>query len=341
MPLKNHIHKLIQNTDLTEDQSANMIETIMSGSAPDATIAAALTALTMKGETVDEIVGAAKAMRKKANSISAPSGAIDCCGTGGDGIGTYNISTAVAFITAACGIPVAKHGNRSASSKSGAADTLEAAGVNLNLTHEQVQTAINDFGFAFLMAPNHHSAMKHVAPIRKQLGFRTIFNILGPLANPAGTKFQLIGVYSKQHQKPMAEALHRLGTEKAWIVHGEDGLDEITTTGKTFVVELDNGIIREFTLSPEDFGLQYAQTADLIGGDAIQNATALLELLEGKHGAYRDIALANAAATLIISRKETDLKSAVSRCEQAIDNEHAIHIFEKYKNFTAAINNGD
>ena len=332
--MKQYIKQLQQKIDLSEEEAKNMIQDFMSGSATPVEIASALTALSIKGETSDEIYGAALTMREKASALNAPPNAVDCCGTGGDGIGTYNISTAVAFICAACGVPMAKHGNRSASSKSGAADTLEALGINLNITHEQSEEALKKFNFAFLMAPNHHKSMKHVAPIRKELGFRTIFNILGPLANPAGTKRQLIGVFDPKYQQPIAEALHKLGTEKAWIVHGKDGLDEITITTSTTVTELDNGSIRTFEITPEDFSLPTANTKDLVGGEATENAQALEELLNGKKSAYRDISLANAAAVLVISGAAKDLKDGIKKATEAIDSKSALQVMQYYRDFT-------
>lgn len=332
--MKNYIKKLQQQSDLTVEETKDMISDFMSGSATDTEISSALTALSIKGENADEIYGAAQVMRDKACTINAPIGAVDCCGTGGDGIGTYNISTAVAFICAACGIPMAKHGNRSASSKSGAADTLEALGINLDIPHDRIEKALKQIGFAFLMAPNHHKAMKYVAHIRKNLGFRTIFNILGPLANPAATKHQLIGVYDHKYAKPIAEALNNLGTKRAWIVHGKDGLDEITTTTTTLVTELNNGSITEFEIKPTDLNINLSKTEDLKGGNAEENAKALIELLNGKKNAYRDISILNSAAVLVISGITSELREGIKIASQAIDNKSALKVMETYKSFS-------
>lgn len=332
--LDSALNKISQSSVLTQEEMQNVMRQIMNGDAAEDQIATLLTSLAERGEAVSEITGAARVMREMASAIKAPIGALDCCGTGGDGVGTYNISTAVALVCAACGVPMAKHGNRAASSKSGAADALEALGVNLDLSKEQLETALKEFNFCFLMAPHHHQAMKHVMPVRKALGFRTIFNLLGPLANPAGTKFQLIGVFDKKWLRPMAEVLNHLGTTRAWIVHGHDGLDEITTTDKTDIAILDNGNITEKTISPEDFGLPLADTNDLLGGDAQTNATALRALLNGEKNAYRDIMLANASAVLNISGKANDLKEGVTIAAKAIDDGDALKTLEDYIAFS-------
>ena len=324
------LNKISQGSVLEEKEMEATMQDIMQGKANDTQIATLLTKLSERGEAVPEITGAAKVMRAMATTIKAPDNALDCCGTGGDGVGTYNISTAVAIISAACGVPVAKHGNRASSSKSGAADVLEALGVNLDATHAQLEAALEQFNFCFLMAPHHHQAMKHVMPVRKALGFRTIFNLLGPLANPAGTKFQLIGVFDKKWLKPMAEVLNNLGTKRAWIVYGRDGLDEITTTDKTDIAVLDNGIITEQTISPEGFGLPYANIDALKGGDAKTNASAILALLNGESSAYRDIVLANSSAVLNISGKANNLKDGVSIAAQAIDSGRALKLLQDY-----------
>lgn len=319
---------------LTEDEMAAAMTDIMDGKVSEDDIAAFLTDLAERGETVDEITGAARVLREKAATINAPEDALDCCGTGGDGIGTYNISTAVALVAAACGVPVAKHGNRAASSKSGAADALEALDINLDVPHEKLEQALKDLNFCFLMAPRHHEAIKHVVPVRKKLGFRTIFNLLGPLANPANTKYQLIGVFDKKWLVPMAQTLHRLGTKKAWLVHGSDGLDEITTTGPTHVAVLDNGDISEKTIAPDDFGIPHASSDDLLGGTAEENAQALQDLLEGKPSAYRDIVLVNTASVLNI-HSNTDLKGGIKQAAQAIDESRALMVLNDYRSFVA------
>ena len=309
---------------------------IMEGRVTAADLAALLTEWAGRGETVDEIVGAARVLRAKAVTIRAPDDAVDCCGTGGDGGGTYNVSTAVALVSAACGVPVAKHGNRAASSKAGAADVLEALGVNLDMTPERAEVALRTLNFAFLMAPRHHEALKHVAAVRKSLGFRTIFNLLGPLANPAGTKRQLIGVFDRKWLVPLAEALRRLGSEKVWLVHGADGLDEITVTGPTYLAAMENGRIEERLLTPEDFGLPLHRAEDLKGGDAAHNAAALLDVLAGRPSAYRDIVLANTAAVLAVHGSGAPLKENAARAAAAIDGGEALNILTRYRDFTAS-----
>lgn len=330
------LDKLRAGENLTETEMIAAMTMIMEGAAAEADIAAFLTYLMKKGETVDEITGAARVMRDKAAIIKAPPGAIDCCGTGGDASGTYNISTAVAIVVAACGVPVAKHGNRAASSKSGAADVLEALGVNLDIDHEKIEEALARYNFAFLMAPRHHKAMKHVVPIRKKLGFRTIFNLLGPLSNPAGTKRQLIGVFDEKWLTPMAQTLERLGTEKAWIVHGQDGLDEITVTGKTRIAELAHNKVSERNIVPQLFGLDYSSAPSLMGGDAKYNAEALKHLLNGELSAYRNIVLANSAAALLIADKTVDSIKAAHMAAEAIDSGKAKKLLSDYIGFTNA-----
>ena len=322
----------IQNGEtLSEDQMIEAMNTIMGGNVSEAEMAAFLSGLAQRGETVEELTGAAKVMREKASGLKAPFGAVDCCGTGGDKSGTYNISTAVAIVSAACGVTVAKHGNRASTSKSGTADVLEALGVNLDVSIEKQEEALNTLHFAFLMAPKHHTAMKHVVSVRKKLGTRTIFNLLGPLANPAGTRYQLIGVFDKQWVRPMAETLKALGTKSAWVVHGEDGLDEITTTAKTYVATLDDeGNINEMTISPEDFGLEYDNPEDLIGGEAQENAAALRGLLEGEKCAYRNIVLANTAAVLMIRGEVETLQEGVKRAAEEIDSGQALQLLKDY-----------
>ncbi len=325
----------IQNGEhLSEKEMISCMTQIMEGLWRNEQIAAFLMGLSVRGETVDEIVGAAKVMRDKAIHINAPEGAVDCCGTGGDKSGTYNVSTAVAIVLAACGIPVAKHGNRSASSKSGAADVLEELGVNLNTPQKKLEEALRLFNFAFLMAPNHHGAMKYVTPVRKLLGIRTIFNILGPLANPAKTKFQLLGVYDKKLILPMAQALEKLGTKNAWVVHGSDGLDEITVTGKTFIAKLNDGAITQETITPEEFGLPVSYKEELNGGTPQENAHALREVLCGKKNAYRNIVIANASAVLVISGKEKTIKNAVNTVSNVLDNGKALKLLEDYVTYT-------
>ncbi len=337
--LTQNLNKIDQGTVLTEQEMESVMRQIMRGEAEDTEIASLLTKLAERGEAVSEITGAARVMREMASAINAPENALDCCGTGGDGSGTYNISTAVALVSAACGVPIAKHGNRAASSKSGAADVLEALGVNLDLSQKDLESALQQFNFCFLMAPHHHQAMKHVMPVRKALGFRTIFNLLGPLANPANTKLQLIGVFDKKWVRPMAEVLNNLGTKRAWVVHGHDGLDEITTTTSTDIAVLDEGIITEKTINPEDFGLEISNANDLKGGDAEENARALRNLLNGEKSAYRDIVLANTSAVLNIHGKAGTLTDGVKIAANTIDNGNAMKVLEDYIKFTKEVNN--
>ena len=288
---------------LTAAQAEEAFDIMMSGNATPAQIGGFLMALRVRGETVEEITGAVRAMRSKMTRIVAPEGAIDTCGTGGDASGTWNISTGAALVVAAAGVPVAKHGNRALSSKTGAADVLAALGVNIDADIALVERALGDAGICFMMAPRHHSAMRHVGPTRVELGTRTIFNLMGPLSNPAGTRRQLIGVFSEQWLEPLAHVLAELGTERAWLVHGSDGIDEITTTGPTHVAELSGGQVRRFDVTPEEAGLPRATAADLKGGDAEANAAAIRAMLGGQHGPYRDIVLLNAAAALLVAGK--------------------------------------
>jgi len=332
--LNSALNKITEGTVLSEKEMISVMQEIMSGDADAGQIETFLISLSNRGESVSEITGAARVMRDMAATINSPKLATDCCGTGGDGMNTYNISTAVGFIIAACGIPLAKHGNRAASSKSGAADTLEALGINLDISLSRLEKALERLNFCFLMAPAHHQAMKHVVPIRKKIGKRTIFNLLGPLANPANTKFQLIGVYEKKWLRPMAEVLINLGTKKAWLVHGRDGLDEITTTTPTDIVVLDNGTITENTITPDDFGVDRADPKDLTGGDAEQNAQALLDIFNGEKNAYRDIVLANAAAILVMHEKADTLKDGVKIAGDIIDSGKAQETLIRYIAFS-------
>lgn len=304
---------------LTSGQAEQAFEIMMSGNATPSQMGGFLMALRVRGETVDEIAGAVRAMRAKMTRIEAPPDAIDTCGTGGDAAGTWNISTAAAIVVAACGVPVAKHGNRGLSSKSGAADVLAALGVNVDADMALVQQSLRDNKICFMMAPRHHSAMRHVGPTRVELGTRTIFNLMGPLSNPAGAKRQLTGVFSRDWIVPMAEVLGQLGSETAWVVHGSDGLDELTTTGPSYVAELHEGKVTSFEVTPEHAGLPYASDADLKGGDPATNAQALNALLEGQSGPYRDIVLYNSSAALFLAGKAKDLKDGVRLAAAAID----------------------
>lgn len=332
--LKPVLARVAAGETLTEAEAAVAFDAIMSGSATPSQIGAFLMALRVRGETVEEIAGAARTMRGKATTISAPPGAMDCCGTGGDARGTYNISTAVSFILAAAGVPVAKHGNRALSSKAGAADVLTALGVNVDCDLRLVERALWDVGVTFLFAIRHHGAMRHVGPTRVELGTRTIFNLLGPLSNPAQTKRQLIGVFDGRWIRPMAETMGKLGAEKVWVVHGSDGLDEITTTGPTAVAALENGRVETFEIVPEDAGLPRASLDDLKGGDGAENAEALRAVLAGRPGPYRDIVLLNTAAALMVADKAGDLRAGVAEAARLIDNGAATAVLDRLVAFT-------
>lgn len=318
--LKPFIAKVSEGKVLSFEEASEAFEIIMSGGATPAQIAGFLVALRMRGEDVSEISAAVKVIRAKALPIKAPADAMDIVGTGGDGTGTLNISTATAIVTAACGVPVAKHGNRALSSKSGTADAWSRLGLNLESPFEQIEQAIREAGLGFMMAPRHHSSFKYVGPVRMELGIRTLFNILGPLCNPAGVKRYLLGVYSKQWVRPMAETLAQLGCEKAWVVHGADGLDELSTTGENFVCEVVGTEVREFSIGPEAAGLPLATLTDLKGGDADYNAQRIRSLLAGQKDAYRDIVLFGTAAALLIADQVDDLKTGVKLAANAIDD---------------------
>lgn len=328
--LRPYIDKITQGSVLSKKDAVTAFGMMMQGKVSDPDMQQFLVLLADRGEAISEITGAAKVLRDNLRPISAPPGTIDCCGTGGDGLHTYNISTAVALIVAACGVPVAKHGNRAASSKSGAADVLEALGVNLDAPKEKLEHALATIGFCFLMAPNHHPAMKHVSAVRKALGRRTIFNLLGPLANPAGVKRQLLGVSYKQLLRPMADVLKNLGAEKAWIVHGADGMDEISLSGPTHVVRLENGQITEITLTPEDFGFDPAPIEVIKGGDAQTNAGALRDLLSGARGPYHDIVVMNAAGALVMAEKAPTLQDAVQIATHNLNNGNVMRLLDDY-----------
>jgi anthranilate phosphoribosyltransferase len=296
---------------------------MMSGAATPSQMGGLLMALRVRGETVDEITGAVTVMREKMLRVNAPPDAIDVVGTGGDASGSFNISTCAAFIVAGAGVPVAKHGNRALSSRSGAADVLGALGVAIELAPEGVARCIRDAGIGFMFAPAHHPAMKNVGPTRVELGTRTIFNLLGPLSNPAGVRRQMVGVFSRQWVEPLAQVLRNLGSEAAWVVHGSDGLDEITTSGPTHVAALEGGTVRAFTITPEEVGLTRVKPEALRGGDAKDNAQALMDVLKGKKGPYRDVAILNAAAGLIVAARAKELKEAVALATKSVDSGEA------------------
>jgi anthranilate phosphoribosyltransferase len=317
------IAKVATGAQLTRDEAADAFDRMMSGEATPSQMGGLLMALRVRGETVDEITGAVTTMRAKMLGVKAPPDAVDVVGTGGDASGSYNISTCAAFIVAGAGVPVAKHGNRALSSRSGAADVLQSLGVKIDLTPEQVSRCIAEAGIGFMFAPSHHPAMKNVGPTRVELGTRTIFNLLGPLSNPAFVKRQMIGTFSKHWIEPMAQVLKNLGSESVWVVHGSDGLDEITTSGPTSVAELKDGQIRTFEISPEDAGLPRVKPDALKGGDAADNARALLDVLKGKKGPFRDVAILNAAAAMIVAGRAKTLKEGAALAAKSIDSGEA------------------
>lgn len=357
--LSHLLNRLKSHDDFTADEFGAAFADILSGAASPAQIGAFLMGLSLRGESAAEITTAARLIADYATPIAAPAGSLDCCGTGGDHSGSLNISTAVAFVVAGCGVPVAKHGNRAASSKSGAADLLEHLGINLSLTPAQCADALREIGFCFLMAPHHHQILKPLAAMRRELGFRTIFNLLGPLLNAAQIEFQLVGVSAREFILPMAQSLKNLGRRAALVVHGvahgvahggvhtvgrenapSPGLDEVSLAGPTYGAKLENGRITEFELRAEDFALPHYDIQDIRGGDAAYNAAAFMELLgnpEAARPAYRDFVLANAACCLVLSGHSPDLKSAVSEARQALTTGAAHKIFTRYKNFTTKV----
>ena len=317
---KGLIAKVASGSSLTREEAAHAFDRMMSGEATPSQMGALLMALRVRGETVDEITGAVTAMRAKMLRVDAPPNAIDVVGTGGDASGSFNISTCAAFIVAGAGVPVAKHGNRALSSRSGAADVLGALGVKIELSAPQVGECIDKAGIGFMFAPAHHPAMKNVGPTRVELGTRTIFNLLGPLSNPAGVKRQMIGVFSRHWIEPMAHVLKNLGSECVWVAHGSDGLDEITTSGPTAIAALENGQVRTFEITPEAAGLKQVPSEALRGGDAETNATALMAVLQGTKGPFRDVALLNAGAALAVAGKAKELKEGVALAAKAVDS---------------------
>lgn len=350
--LKDLIRKLLAGIDLTEGEMIDAMEEIMGGEATHAQMAAFLTALRIKGETVEEIAGAAKVMREHATPIHVKKSAgpsvsldrdeinvdretiIDTCGTGGDATNTFNISTTTAFVLAGAGVKVAKHGNRAVSSKCGSADVLEALGVNLDVSPAKVEECIDQIGIGFLYAPLLHSAMKHVAPVRREIGIRTIFNILGPLTNPASASRQVLGVYKKELAPVMANVLGRLGSERALVVHGSDGLDEITITGPSHIAELRNGKVEEYQIRPEDFGLISSSPEAIKGGDKAENARIVREVLQGEPGPRRDIVLMNAAAALLAADAVKSMSEGIRTASEAIDSGKAERKLEQLVEMT-------
>lgn len=332
--LKEFLPKLATGATLTETEAKAAFNVIMSGEATPAQIGAFLMALRVRGETVDEIAAAASIMRAKVTPVKAPEGAIDTCGTGGDARGTFNISTGAALVVAAAGVPVAKHGNKAMSSKSGSADVLSSLGVNLDADMTHVEAAMREAGIGFLMAPRHHSAMRHVGPVRTELGTRTIFNLLGPLANPAGAKRQVMGVFAREWVEPLAIVLGRLGAIHALVVHGADGLDELTTTGVSHVAEFKDGKVSVYDVTPEDAGLARAHMDDLRGGDAEENAAVIRAMLDGAPGPYRDIVCLNAAAGLLVGGRCSSLMDGARIAAEVIDSGAAKGVLAKLVDVT-------
>ena len=327
--LKGIIGKVATGATLTTEEMQSALEIMMSGVATHAQMGAFLMALRVRGETVEEITGAAKLMREKMLRVDAPDGAVDIVGTGGDGHGTFNVSTCAALVAAGAGLKIAKHGNRSVSSISGASDVLVALGVKIDVPPAAVTREINEAGVGFMWAPLHHTALKHWAPIRGELAIRTVFNLLGPIANPAGVKRQIVGVFSWHWVEPIAHVLKNLGAEHVWVVHGHDGLDELTTTGATDVAEVKDGKVTVFEITPADAGLAPAKLSDLKGGDAKFNAQAIRDVLAGKKGPFRDIVLLNAAAALIVGDKAANLTDGVAMAAHAIESGAAAKVLEK------------
>ncbi|MGA7070325.1 anthranilate phosphoribosyltransferase [Bradyrhizobium sp.] len=333
--LKSIIAKVATGATLSREEAASAFDRMMSGEATPSQLGGLLMALRVRGETVDEITGAVSAVRAKMLKVKAPANAVDVVGTGGDGSGSVNVSTCASFIVAGTGVPVAKHGNRALSSRSGAADVLSSLGVKIDITPEQVGRCVAEAGIGFMFAPSHHPAWKNVGPTRVELATRTIFNLLGPLANPAEVKRQMVGVFSKQWVLPLAQVLKNLGSESVWVVHGSDGLDEITLTGPTFVAALEGGTIRSFEVSPEDVGLKRVAGEALKGGDAAANAVALQSVLDGMPSPYRDVALFNAAAALVVAGRAKDLKEGLTLGIRSIDDGAAA---ERLKRLVAVSN---
>ncbi len=347
--LKTAIQKVVDGMDLGEEEMEAVMEVIMSGQATPAQIGAFITALRLKGETIEEITGAARVMRSKATRIGIGNSLVsidrddinldqetivDTCGTGGDGTNTFNVSTTTAFVVAGCGLRVAKHGNRSVSSLCGSADVIETLGVNLDVPPRVVEECLSEVGIGFLFAPALHGAMKYAIGPRKEIGIRSIFNILGPLTNPAGANVQVLGVYDKELTPILAEVLNRLGSRSAFVVHGEDSLDEISVTGRTFVSELKNGQVTSYAIKPEDFGIPQASISDIKGGNAQVNAQIVLNVLRGESGARRDIVLLNTAAALVAAGRADDFHEGISQAGDAIDSGKALEKLEKLKTIT-------
>lgn len=336
--IKEAIALLVSGHSLSMEQAAQVMEEIMKGEVTPAQFGAFVTALRLKGETADEITGLAKVMRSKAVAVTIDEPVVDVCGTGGDNLSTFNISTAAALVAAGAGVKIAKHGNRAISSQCGSADVLEALGVKIDLNAEQVQKCLKEVGIGFMFAPVFHPAMKYAAAPRREIGIRTVFNILGPLTNPAMAKAQVLGVADKSLLEKMAQVLKNLGCHHALVVHGEDGLDEITITGKTYICELKEGSIHNYSITPEDFGLPKANLDDLRGGTITENATLIRRILTGASGPKRDIVLINAAAALVVGDKALDLQQGIDLAKEAIDSGRALIKLDQLIKFSQQIN---
>lgn len=332
--IREAIEKAVNRINLSEGEIRAVFDEIMSGKATQSQIGSFLTALRMKGETIDEITGAAKVIREKSVHINAGEAVVDTCGTGGSNVNTFNISTTAAFVAAGSGLKVAKHGNRGSSSLCGSADVLEALGARLDMAPESVERCIREVGIGFMYAPIFHGAMKHASGPRKEIAVRTIFNILGPLSNPANASSQVLGVYDAALTEVMAGVLKNLGVKRAFVVHGLDGLDEITITGKTRITELTDGRIKTYEINPEKFGIKKASIEDIRGGDAKKNAEILLSILKGGPGPMRDITLVNSAAALVCGFKAKDFKDGIKLARDAIDSGKALDRLEKFIEFT-------
>ena len=332
---KDHLATIISRTDLNQSQMAEMMAEIFDGKTTDAQVGAMMAALATKGETVEELAGAARAMRKKAHRIQAAAmPVVDTCGTGGDGLKTFNISTTTAFVVAGCGVTVAKHGNRSVSSKCGSADVLETLGIKLDTDPEVVEEAVREIGIGFLFAPLYHSAMRHAGKARMEVGLRSIFNMLGPLTNPAGANCQLLGVFAPQLTEMFAEALRLLGARSAFVVHGHDGLDEISVCAPTRVSQLENDMIRTYDIYPEQYFGRLAELGQMTGGDPEENAAITRKILAGEKGPKRDVVLLNTAAALVACQKAADVKAGIAHAEQAIDSGAAMGKLEALVAYT-------
>ncbi len=333
---KNALNSLLDRQNLLHSQMLAVMQQVMGGELTPAQISALLIALRMKGETVDEIAAAATVMRQLSTKVDVldKTHLVDTCGTGGDGIQTFNVSTVSAVVAAAAGAKVAKHGGRSVSSTSGSADVLEALGVNVNQTPEHVADGVNQIGIGFMFAPNHHSAMKHAAPVRRELGVRTLFNLLGPLTNPASAKRQVMGVFDKELTGKLARVLQKLGSEHVLVVHGADGMDEISFSGDTYVAELKEGEVREYTLNPAQFGMPLHALKDIQIHSAEESKAMIMDVLEGRHGAARDIVLLNAGAAIYVAGLEASIHAGIQRAAEVIDSGAALQRLVQLVQFT-------